>query len=785
MGKAAASWRGIILVASHAHNEPSLRVYCHCMNATERETLLQDLSPFIRDVPSDVLDDFVDRMDPEYFHRFEAETVARHLRMAAALTPDHLCELFAGEPHYGRMELAIVAYDYFALFATICGLLSAFGLNIEEGRIYTFAGHVPGTAKGSMGHSPRGRSKPRPGLGRKKIVDVFRVQPAQGVPFDSEEHRRLADELRSVIGLLDGGQVEEARHAVNRHLVEQLARRRGSFSGLLHPVQISFDNGQSPTDTIMDIRSDDTPAFLYAFANALAMRNVYIVKASIALEGEKLHDRFYVRNRHGQKLTDAEEQQQLRLTAVLIKQFTHALTWAPDPTKALEAFDQFLDLTVQDRTGKARQEALAFLADKKTFPLLARLLGASDFLWEDFLRRQHDNLLPLLQDYRDSPLIKPKPSLRKELDRSVARAKTEEERKAALNGFKDRELFRIDMKHIVEPMTGLADFSLALTELAEVILDRAVVDCRAKLTKDYGEPRLAGKKTCPFTVLGMGKFGGRELGYASDIEVLFVYGGTGRTGGKHGIDNGEYFERLAQEVLQWIEAKQEGIFHLDVRLRPHGGKGSLANPLDEVVKYYSKDGLAAPFERQALVKLRHVAGDATLGKHVEAHRDRYVYSDEPWDLPTALDLRRQQLKQLVERGTVNVKLSPGGVIDIEYAVQYLQVMHGHRHAILRTPNTMLALHGLVESGIVARQDGDHLRKAYLFIRMLIDGLRMVRGHAKDLVLPPSDSDEFIFLARRVGYTTDDWQAGARHLKTDIEEHMGRVREFWERMFGKL
>jgi len=91
----------------------------------------------------------------------------------------------------------------------------------------------------------------------------------------------------------------------------------------------------------------------------------------------------------------------------------------------------------------------------------------------------------------------------------------------------------------------------------------------------------------------------------------------------------------------------------------------------------------------------------------------------------------------------------------------------------------------VECGIVNRQDGETLRNAYLFIRILIDGLRMVRGHAKDLVLPPSDSEEFIFLARRVGYTTDDWQAGARHLKTDIEEHMRKTREFFERSFGKL
>jgi glutamate-ammonia-ligase adenylyltransferase len=98
---------------------------------------------------------------------------------------------------------------------------------------------------------------------------------------------------------------------------------------------------------------------------------------------------------------------------------------------------------------------------------------------------------------------------------------------------------------------------------------------------------------------------------------------------------------------------------------------------------------------------------------------------------------------------------------------------------------MQALAGLIESGIVSRHDGENLRKAYLFLRMLIDGLRMVRGHAKDLVIPPAESEEFIFLARRVGYTTDDWQAGATHLKTDIEEHMRKTREFFERTFGKV
>jgi len=757
------------------------------MTTSDREQFIQALTPLCTDVPTDVLRDFVMRMDAEYLGRFQVPTIGQHVRLASTLTPDHLCECSITGPIDGHFELTVVAYDYFAEFATICGLLSAFGLNIEEGQIYTFTeaavSHQP--ARTSYGEGPRQRPKLRPGLSRKKIVDVFRVQPVADASFTPEDQARFVAELSSLIGLLDESQFAEARHTVNRHLVEHLGKRRGSFSGLLHPVKITFDNSQSATDTIMDIRSDDTPAFLYAFANALAMRDVYITKARIDLESGKLHDRFAVRNRYGQKLTDPAEQQHLRLTAVLIKQFTHALTWAPDPTKALEAFDQFLDLTVQETKGKAREEALAFLNDKKTFPLLARLLGASDFLWEDFLRRQHDHLLPLLHNYRDAPLITPRAVHTKALDRVMNRGKDDAGRKHALNRFKDQELFRIDMKHIVEPGTSLGDFSLALTQLAEVIVERSLKDCQTKLNKTYGAPLLASGKPCPFAIMGAGKFGGRELGYASDIEVLFVYGGAGRTNGKAAIENSEYFERLAQELLQWIEAKQEGIFHLDVRLRPHGGKGVLANPLDEITTYYSEQGLAAPFERQAMIKLRHVAGNAALGKQVETHRDRYVYSGAPWDLPAALDLRREQLKQLVERGTVNAKLSPGGVVDIEYAIQYLQLIHGHRHAVLRTPNAMQALAGLVECGIVARHDGDNLRRAYLFIRMLIDGLRMVRGNAKDLVLPPAESDEFIFLARRVGYTTDDWQAGARHLKTDIEEHMRKTREFFERTFGKL
>ena len=743
-----------------------------------RESIIKTLASLCPDVDDEVIQDFVSRMDPEYFERFQPDTIAHHIQLASRLTPDHPCELSVLDKRAGRSEISIVAYDYFSEFAAICGVLSAFGLNIEEGRIYTFVDATPSPSTAS-------RPKVRPGLSRKKIVDVFLVHPIDRTGFSLPRHNTLRETVNEVIQLLDTRQFEEARQYVNRRLVERLDKQRSAFTGLLDTVRITFDNSQSATDTIMDIQSDDTPAFLYALANALAMRNIYITKAQIECDGAKLHDRFFVRNRDGQKLIDSADQQQLRLTAVLIKQFTHALTWASDPAKALASFDQFLDLIVKDQGKKRKNQALDFVSDKKTFPLLAQLLGASDFLWEDFLRRQHDNLLPLLTEYRDAPLIKPQATLRQELGRLVARAKTDEARKDALNRFKDREMFRIDIKHIVEPSSNFPDFSLALTELAEVIMERSLADCTAKLEKSYGVPRLSNGKPCPIAIMGLGKFGGRELGYASDIEVLFVYGGSGNTNGTNEIENSEYFERLAQELLGWIEAKQEGIFRIDVRLRPHGGKGALANAFEEICRYYSPTGLAAPFERQALIKLRHIAGNSALGHKLETHRDSFVYGEAHWDTPAALELRRQQLKQLVAPGKVNVKYSAGGLIDIEYTAQYLQVMHGHNHPGLHTPNTLQALAALVNGGLLPRTDGAGLRKAYIFFRMLVDGLRMVRGNTKDLVLPPPDSEEFVSLARRVGYTRDDWRAGARELQSDIQQHMTLTKTFYERTFGAL
>ncbi len=731
----------------------------------QRESLLTQLEALAPDLPSEVLHDFVSRMDGEYFQRFKPAEIVRHLTLVERLTPDHPCQVSVTEREDGWL-LVVVAYDYFSEFAAIAGLLSSRRLDIREGALYTYMDE-PGLPDPRPGTSAR-RPATRPGLSRKKIVDVFRVRPLPGSPFGPAERRALANDLEQVIRLLDGRQFTEARRFVNRRLVETLGKARGAFRGLLAPVQIRFDNRASATSTAMDIRSTDTPAFLYAFALALSMRGLYIQQARFEHVGDELHDRFFVRGRHGRKIESREEQQELLVTATLAKQFTQHLIWAPDPTKALESFDQFLDQLFRDAQGK---KTLAFLSRKSALPLLARLLGTSDYLWEDFVRRQHANLLPLLGAYRNQPLIRSRRHLALALRRKLVRATTDDRRKTILNQFKDEELFRIDMKHLLDPKTTLPDFSLALTNLAEAILEQALHDCSASLARRHGTPTLAPRKPCPLAAFAMGKFGGRELGYASDIEVLFVYGGPGRTSGPAPLDHSEYYERLVQLLLQWIESKQEGIFRLDVRLRPHGSKGLLANTLEELRRYYSPSGLAAPFERQALVKLRFICGDRTLGRQAEAHRDTFVYSGQPWDLAAALLLRRQQIKELVEPGRVNVKYSPGGIVDIEYAAQYLQVMHGHTIPALRTPNTLEALTAAERHRLLPAPEARALREAYLFLRSVIDALRIVRGHAKDLVLPDVGSDEFIFLARRMGYTDDDWRAGAQTLDANIRRHM--------------
>ena len=732
----------------------------------ELEKRLMSLAP-----SKEGLHDFLSRMDRDYFSLYSPAEIADHIRMAAGLDRERPAALKIVSKGDRAFEITVVAFDYFSEFSILCGLLASFGLDIQAGNVHTFSDAQTEPAR----KSPARPDRPAP----RKIVDVFQTSLVTGELFDAERQRRLEEALVALVRLLAQGRFNEARDRVNRHLIAYLSKAKAPEGGLLQPLQVRFENRSSGRWTILDIHGKDTPGFLYAFSNALSLRGTYIHKVQIKNVGTEIRDRFSISDRRGRKILGEREKKALRISAALIKQFTHFLVRSPDPTKAIAHFDQLLDKIIEEEKSRS---LISFLKNRETLHLLARLFGASDFLWEDFLRIQFENLLPLLEQYKGKKLRVGKEAVRRELRRALRGAASLEERKRRLNEYKDRELFRIDMKHLLEPPRTLENFSLALTDLAEVVIEETALLCRADLVKQYGAPRLENGRPCAFAICGQGKLGGAELGYASDIELLFVYEGPGQTDGAEPIDNRFFFEKLAQQITQFITAKQEGIFHIDTRLRPHGKGGVLANPFTQLSAYYAPTGEAAPFERQALIKLRWIAGDKALGRRIEAHRDRFVYSGAPWDLKTALGLRERQRNELVPEGKTNVKYSAGGLLDIEYAVQYLQILHGHRHPALRTPHTVAALDALRRLKILDNETWTDFHEAYFFLRALIDALRIVRGHAKDLILPEVETEEFTFLARRMGYGQRDWERGRKEFQEEIQHHMRRTQADFVRLF---
>jgi len=257
---------------------------------------------------------------------------------------------------------------------------------------------------------------------------------------------------------------------------------------------------------------------------------------------------------------------------------------------------------------------------------------------------------------------------------------------------------------------------------------------------------------------------------------MFVYAGSGSTNGAKVVTAAEYFEQLVRSVINTIQTRQEGIFQIDLQLRPYGKAWSMAVPLDSFRRYYAPDGAAWAYERQALVKLRPIAGDEELSEELCKLRDSYAYESGPFDLAAMRAMRERQLRHLVTGGTFNAKFSPGGLVDVEYLIQGLQINHGAQNPALRLTNMREAMSALHDAGILSDDDYTRLRKAHTFLRWLVDSLRVVRGNAKDVTVPPFGSEEFVFLARRLRYEVD-----VEHLRDDLARYVADVQEMNTRL----
>ena len=388
---------------------------------------------------------------------------------------------------------------------------------------------------------------------------------------------------------------------------------------------------------------------------------------------------------------------------------------------------------------------------------------------------QYANLFPVVRNIDELSTAKPRPQLEGELLNALESNSfgetTYADWRATLNAFKDRELFRIDMRHILGLTKEIDHFGFELTDLAEVTVATALSRCDSELRSLHGDPLLEHGEPCGLALLALGKCGGRELGFASDIELMFVYAGDGHTNGVDTITTAKYFEQLVLSVLNTIQTRQEGIFKIDLQLRPYGKAGSMAVSLDSFRHYYAPDGPSWAYERQALVKLRPLAGDPKLGEELCRLRDVYAYESGPFDVTAMRAMRERQIRHLVTGGTFNAKFSPGGLVDIEYLIQGLQINQGAQNPGLRLTNLRDAMSALHVTGILSDDDYTRLRKAHTFLRWLIDSLRVVRGNSKDVTMHPVGSDELLFLARRLRYEQD-----VRHLRDDLARYVADVQE---------
>jgi [glutamine synthetase] adenylyltransferase / [glutamine synthetase]-adenylyl-L-tyrosine phosphorylase len=716
------------------------------------------------------------RLDARYFERFPLAEVVEHCAGLAALDDGRAAAVRVKETAGGELACTVIAFDHPGAFALIVGVLASLGFDIRSGDIFTWG-------------APRAETPRTLEMRRKRIVDHFTgsVSPAEG---SHGWEQALAERLQEVFaGLEKGG---DAAAAARRTVNEMAARTLGQI-GLsretpLFPVRI--ETGDSPAGrTRMRVISQDTPFFLFSFATALTLQDVSIEHVTIRTVGGRIEDEFEFVDAAGRAITDSARIDRIKLSVLLTKQFTVLMANAPDPLAALQRFETLVtDLLALPQQGRW----LELLSDQGVLRDLAQLLGASTFLWEDFVRLQYEELLPMLAPHVGSRgLCEPLELLPDRLELALAGSRSEEEFARRLNEFKDREIYLFDLDHILASnesedasASSFLTLSRRLTALAELVVEAAALHAWEELAARFGQPRTVAGLPVRMAIMGLGKLGGAALGYASDIELLFVYSDSGTTAGPERIENAEFFDRLVRGVLALVHAKREGIFHVDLRLRPYGAAGPLGCSLESFCTYYAAGGPAHSYERLSLVRLRAVGGDRAFAGQVERLRDEMVYAARSIDLAELRELRARQVQEKTTPGRLNAKFSPGALVDLEYAVQILQVTHGAAQERLRTPRIHEALEALASLGVVEQAESAELVAAYRFQRRLINGLRMLRGSAQDLVLPVLASDEYLHLARRMGYAPEREITPAQKLHLDFETHTAAVRAFVERHFGR-
>jgi [glutamine synthetase] adenylyltransferase / [glutamine synthetase]-adenylyl-L-tyrosine phosphorylase len=446
---------------------------------------------------------------------------------------------------------------------------------------------------------------------------------------------------------------------------------------------------------------------------------------------------------------------------------------SPDPDMALNYFESYL---ASQGSWDAFQ---AFMRqDVRALKVLVSVFGNSEYFSRMLIRSP-----ALLEDLMDASReigLGSSAFLLKGLNAALDKAATITDKLDGLRRFKHREELRIGMADLMGTIP-LPAVCRSLSRLADACLGAALDLAAHETAKRCGIDGSCGG----LAVIGAGKLGGRELIYGSDLDILFVYDETRAAAPPPGMTVFEYFSKMAERTISYLTTMtREGFaYRVDTRLRPTGSKGPLVQSLSAFGAYYASQ--AETWERQSLVNSRFVAGDRKVGKELRDTLQGLIYrDDDPAGLAAEVRAMRKRMQE--ERGKedasqYNIKQGTGGLVDIEFLAQYLQLRHGKQHAWVKIPGTINALRALRKEGILSLEYHRLLCDAYLFLRRLESRLRIVANQSTSFL--SRDPEKLRALAKRMGYDDSDGTAGSK-LLAEYERTRTEVRGMFDDLLEK-
>lgn len=452
-----------------------------------------------------------------------------------------------------------------------------------------------------------------------------------------------------------------------------------------------------------------------------------------------------LRRAHANLVGIATRGMTLDLVAVLCDQFAQAMAAGvcADPDMALNNLERFV---------AAARSPLAmgafFERDATALAPLLQIFSTSHH-FSDLLVADPESY-DLLRMTEGQPVARQ--ALVDEITAEVAAMEHDRSVSRAIRRFKHRESLRIAYGDIIREHS-LPVVTTQISYLADASIEAALRAAWRKVERQRGTPRGADDRRTRFVVLALGKLGGVELNYSSDIDLILLYESDGKTDGRRSITNFEFFDRLAREMIAFLAERTElgAAYRVDLRLRPEGDKGPIAISVPAALQYYDNRGRT--WERQAYIKARPAAGDLELGEELLERLRPWIYRRylSGADISGIKAIKRRIEARTQDDGVDqrDVKTGHGGIRDIEFVVQFLQLLNGGDLPALRTGNTLEAIVQLENCGCLTNAERSILETNYSFLRKIEHRLQILFDLQTHLL--PEQPDELQKLARRMGY----------------------------------